>query len=130
MHNYKQLKVWEKAIELVITVYEVTSTFPKVEKFGLVSQMRRSAISIPSNIAEGAGRNSEKGFCHFLSNSHGSSFELETQVILASKLELFTNEKCNELCLKINEVQRMSYSLQEKLNPDNIHFTSSAKSKI
>lgn len=122
MHNYKQLKVWEKAIDLVVDVYKATAEFPKEEKYGLISQMRRSAVSIPSNIAEGAGRNSDKEFCHFLSNAHGSSFELETQIIISQKLELITQDTSNELCAKVNEVQRMNYTLQQKLNPDIAHF--------
>lgn len=122
MHNYKQLKVWEKAIDLVVDVYKATAEFPKEEKYGLISQMRRSAVSIPSNIAEGAGRNSDKEFCHFLSNAHGSSFELETQIIVSQKLELITQDTSNELCAKVNEVQRMNYTLQQKLNPDIAHF--------
>ena len=122
MHNYKQLKVWEKAIDLVVDIYKATADFPKEEKYGLISQMRRSAVSVPSNIAEGAGRNSDKEFCHFLSNAHGSSFELETQVIVSNKLDLLNNSICDELCEKINEVQRMNYTLQQKLNPEMNHF--------
>lgn len=122
MHNYKQLKVWEKAIELVVDVYKATAEFPKEEKYGLISQMRRSAVSIPSNIAEGAGRNSDKEFCHFLSNAHGSSFELETQIIVSEKLNLLEKETCDNLCMKLSEVQRMNFTLQQKLNPDINHF--------
>ncbi len=88
MHDYKQLKVWNKSIDLVVDVYKATGDFPKEEKYGLISQMRRSAVSIPSNIAEGAGRNSDKEFCHFLAVAHGSSYELETQVIVSERLEL------------------------------------------
>lgn len=107
---------------MVVDVYKATAEFPKEEKYGLISQMRRSAVSIPSNIAEGAGRNSDKEFCHFLSNAHGSSFELETQIIVSQKLELITQDTSNELCAKVNEVQRMNYTLQQKLNPDIAHF--------
>jgi four helix bundle protein len=121
MHNYKQLKVWNKSIDLVVDIYEATSEFPKEEKYGLISQMRRSAVSIPSNIAEGAGRNSDKEFCHFLAISHGSSNELETQVIVSKRLGLIDNLLCDGLCEKINEVQKMSYNLQTKLNPDIIN---------
>jgi four helix bundle protein len=122
MHNYKQLKVWEKAIDLVVDVYKATTDFPKEEKYGLISQMRRSAVSVPSNIAEGAGRNSDKEFCNFLSYAHASSFELETQVIVSNKLELLSKDACDDLCGKINEVQRMNFSLQQKLNPDGNYF--------
>lgn len=119
MHDYKQLKVWNKAIDLVVDVYKATGDFPKEEKYGLISQMRRCAVSIPSNIAEGAGRNSDKEFCHFLSIAHGSSYELETQLIVSQRLELIDSTISDALCAKINEVQKMSYNLQTKLNGPN-----------
>jgi len=84
MHNLQELKIWQKAINLSIGVYEITSNFPKEEKYGLISQIRRSAVSIPSNIAEGAGRNSNKEFVHFLSIANGSAFELQTQLIISN----------------------------------------------
>jgi four helix bundle protein len=119
MHNYKQLKIWNKSIDLVVDIYNATVEFPKEEKYGLISQMRRSAVSIPSNIAEGAGRNSDKEFCHFLAVSHGSSYELETQVIVSERLNLINKEISDDLCEKINEVQKMSYHLQAKLKVEN-----------
>src|SRR5665213_892921 len=119
MHNYKQLKIWNKSIDLVVDVYEATAEYPKEEKYGLISQMRRSAVSIPSNIAEGAGRNSDKEFRQFLAVSHGSSYELETQVIVSERLELLTKEVSDDLCEKINEVQKMNYHLQAKLKIEN-----------
>ena len=96
MHNYKQLKVWEKAMELVADIYKTTVEFLKEQRYGLISQMRRSAVSIPYNIAEGAGRNSDKEFCHFLSYSHASSFELETQLIVSEKLQLLSKDLCKD----------------------------------
>ncbi len=117
MHNYKQLKVWEKSIDLVVAVYEATTQFPTEEKYGLTSQMRRSAVSVPSNIAEGAGRNSDMDFCRFLSIAHGSSYELETQVIVSEKLSLLSKEVSEEICTRISEIQKMNYNLQLKLNP-------------
>ncbi|SDH02324.1 four helix bundle protein [Psychroflexus sediminis] len=80
MHDYKNLKVWEKAIELAKSVYEFSEHLPNNEKFGITSQIKRSAVSIVSNIAEGAGRNTDKQFVNFLNMSQGSSFELETQL--------------------------------------------------
>ena len=115
MHKYKDLKIWTKAIDLVVDIYKATNEFPKEEKYGLISQMRRSAVSIPSNIAEGAGRNSDKEFVQFLAISHGSSYELETQLIVSERLNLLTNETTNDLCEKISEIQKMSYNLQLKL---------------
>lgn len=118
MHDYRKLKVWLKAIDLVTEIYKVTADFPKEEKFGLVSQMRRSAVSIASNIAEGAGRNSDKEFCNFLSYSRASNYELETQVIVSGNLSIITSDTCSYLVNRINEVQRMNYSLQLTLNPE------------
>lgn len=118
MHDYRQLKVWQKAIDLVVDIYNLTAEFPKEEKYGLISQMRRSAVSVPSNIAEGAGRNSDKEFCHFLSNAQGSNCELETQMHVSERLNLINKELCQQVCAKITEVQKMNYSLQQKLNPE------------
>lgn len=86
---HKDLEVWKKSIELVTKVYEITGTFPENEKYSLVSQMRRAAISIPSNIAEGAARNSDKEMLRFLDISLGSLAELETQFIIAENLKYF-----------------------------------------
>ncbi len=83
MHNFKELNVWKLSMQLSKTIFTVTRTFPSEEKFILTSQIMLSAISIPSNIAEGSGRKSDKDFHHFLTISLGSSFELETQIILA-----------------------------------------------
>ena len=115
MHNYKQLKIWMRAIDLVVDIYKITATFPKEEKYGLISQMKRSAVSIASNIAEGAGRNSEKEFCHFLAIAHGSCYELETQVIVSEKLDLISKEASEEICQRLIEIQKMSYNLQQTL---------------
>lgn len=87
MHNLKELKVWNKAIELATEVYQITADFPKEEKYGLTAQIGRSAVSVPSNIAEGAGRNSNKEFNHFLGISNGSSYELQTQLIISRNLD-------------------------------------------
>lgn len=115
MHRYKQLKVWQKAIDLVVNVYKATADFPKEERYGLTSQIKRSAVSIPSNIAEGAGRNSDKEFVQFLAIANGSSFELETQVIVANRLELINDNTCNKLCEELNEIQNMNFAFQQKL---------------
>lgn len=86
MHQYKELKLWQKAIELDSEVYSLTSRFPDKERFGLISQINRAAVSIPSNIAEGAGRNSDKGFVQFLTITHASTYEVETQLIISKNL--------------------------------------------
>jgi len=82
MHNLKELKIWHKAINLSIEVYKATAGFPKEEAYGLTSQIKRSAISIPSNVSEGAGRNSNKEFIHFPGIANGPAYELQTQLII------------------------------------------------
>lgn len=116
MNNLKELKIWNKAIDLAVDVYRATSTFPTDERFGLTSQSRRAAVSIPSNIAEGAGRNSPKEFNNFLGISNGSCYELETQLIIANKLELLNNEILDALLLQIDELQKMTYGFQQMLS--------------
>lgn len=115
MHNVKELKLWQKAIELTVDVYEATSVFPTEERYGLTSQMRRSAVSIPSNIAEGAGRNSNKEFNQFLGISNGSSYELMTQVVVANRLKMLDDKVSEPLLQKLDELQKMTYNLKKKL---------------
>ena len=118
MHNLKELNIWKKAIDLTLDIYKVTSNFPGEEKYGLTSQMRRASVSVSSNIAEGAGRNSDKEFLHFLGIANGSSFELQTQVIIAFRLNFFEKETYNLIIEKINEIQKMNRGLQNKLKND------------
>lgn len=113
MNNYKNLKVWQKAVDLTVFIYEITINFPKNEIYGLTSQMRRSSVSIPSNIAEGAGRNSKKEFIHFLSISTGSSCELETQTIISYKLNYINHETYEKINAEIQDIQKMIASLQK-----------------
>src|SRR6266849_4237029 len=86
MRQHERLDVWTKSIEYVVTVYKATEPFPKDERFGLTSQLRRASVSIPANIAEGAGRQSTKEFAHFLSNAQGSASEVDTELLIASRL--------------------------------------------
>lgn len=116
MHNLKELKIWKKAIDLAVEVYRVTALFPIEEKYGLTSQTRRAAVSISSNIAEGAGRNSEKEFKYFLGIANGSSFELQTQLFISNKLSLIGNEDLEKLLQHIEELQKMNYGFQNMLN--------------
>jgi four helix bundle protein len=116
MHNLKELKIWNKAMEIAVDVYKATSSFPTDERFGLISQSRRAAVSIPSNIAEGAGRNSKKEFAHFLGIANGSSYELQTQLVISNKLDLLGDELLNGLLNQIDELQKMNYSFQQTLN--------------
>ena len=115
MNNLKELKIWNKAISLSVDVYQVTSKFPSDERFGLISQARRAAVSISSNIAEGAGRNSLKEFNNFLGIANGSSYELQTQLVIANKLNLLSDEVLQGLLSQIEELQKMTYGFQQML---------------
>lgn len=115
MKSYKELIVWQKSVELVIEIYKLTDKFPESEIFGLSSQMRRAAISIPSNIAEGYSRKHDKEFYQFIKISFGPAAELETQMIIANKLGM-VNPKEFELAEKIlNEILRMLNKLSSVL---------------
>ena len=113
-HNYKNLKIWNLGIEIVDEVYKLTDTFPNEEKFGLLSQINRCSISIPSNIAEGSSR-TDKSFSHFIDIALGSSFELETQLIIAFKRNYINKEQLKILEEKIAEFQKMTMGFQNKL---------------
>jgi four helix bundle protein len=116
MHNFKELKVWKAGIELTKVIFQVTRSFPAEERYGLTSQIIRSAISIPSNIAEGCGRISNKDFKHFLTIALGSSFELETQIIIAKEFNYINEEELNDISSQIIEIQKMIYGLQKSLD--------------
>ncbi|HLP03989.1 MAG TPA: four helix bundle protein [Paludibacter sp.] len=111
MTSHKELIVWQKGIELVKTIYDVTKTFPSTEQFGLTSQIRRCSVSIPSNIAEGCGRNSDKELVHFLYITLGSASELETQVIISHELGFLDKIKSDELQEMILGIIKMTSSL-------------------
>jgi len=113
MHNYKELEVWKKSMSLAEKVYELTSKFPSDERFGLTSQLKRASISIPSNIAEGAGRNNKGEFNQFLGIAVGSLFEVETQLILAHRFQFIggIDSEMDEL----NNLRKMIYGLQKSL---------------
>jgi len=114
--SYKELEVWQKAVELVVMIYRHTKVFPKEEIYGLTSQMRRAAVSVPSNIAEGQGRRSTGEFLNHLSIARGSLLELETQTIIAQKLELLTNPALQEIETQLTQVARMLNALINALN--------------
>ena len=116
MSNFKELMVWQKAIDLVTEIYKITRAFPKEEVFGLVSQMQRAAVSIPSNIAEGHERNSDKEFAQFLCIARGSLAELETQIIIAEKLSYITKEQRISILNNCYEIGRMINGLLKKIN--------------
>jgi four helix bundle protein len=112
---HHKLNVWKKAIEFVKRIYQITSEFPSEEKFGLVSQMRRSAISIASNVSEGAGRNNKKEFNQFLGIAQGSSSELETQLIISRELGLLTDQVADELIRDLDSISKMIIGLQRAI---------------
>ncbi len=115
MHNIKDLKIWNKSIDLAIKVYDVSAKFPADERYGLISQIRRCAVSIPSNISEGAGRNSNKEFLQFLGIANGSSYELQTQLVITERLGFVDTIICNELLESIDELQKMNFNLQKSI---------------
>ena len=115
MHNFRELKVWTKARLLVKDIYLLTKKLPEEERFGLISQMRRASVSIPSNIAEGTGRRTDKEFGRYLDIAIGSAYELETQLILCLDLYFINEQTFNELEEKVQEIERMIHSLREKL---------------
>jgi four helix bundle protein len=106
-HNFKNLEIWKKSRALVKEVYHLTNDFPSEEKFGLTLQIRRSSISVPSNIAEGCGRGTDKQLIQFLNISIGSLCELETQIHLANDLEFIDNQVNNKIIQEIAEVRKM-----------------------
>lgn len=108
INSYKDLLIWQKGIILVVKVYKLVKTFPQEELYALTSQIKRASVSIPSNISEGYGRNTDKSFSHFLDIARGSLFELETQLIIAKELEFITNiDLYNEVLLLITEESKM-----------------------
>ncbi len=115
MHNFKELKSWQKAIDFYLDIYKLTGQFPIEEKFGLILQLRRSGVSVPSNIAEGSGRNSDKEFLNFLSIATGSSYEIETQLIIAHRLGYIKEEEIKEATLKLTEIQKMIFAFSNKI---------------
>lgn len=115
MHKLKELHIWKKSILLAKSIYILVDKLPSDEKYGLISQIKRSTISISSNIAEGAGRNSDKEFKHFLSIANGSSYELHTQLILSIELGLLSEEMVKNSIELLIEIQKMNYALQKKL---------------
>lgn len=108
MHKFKELEIWKLSKKYCSTIYLATNNFPTEEKFGLINQMRRASIAIPSNIAEGSSRKSNKDFCRFLDIAIGSSYELETQLLIANDLNFLTPEKVDELIKKLNKITSMT----------------------
>ena len=110
-NDIRDLKVWGKSFDVALDIYRITRFFPEDEKFGLSSQMRRCAVSIPSNIAEGHGRNSPKEFVQFLRITRGSIAELKTKILISNKLNYISCEDTNNMITKLSEIDKMTTSL-------------------
>lgn len=119
MRSYKDLEVWKKAVDFVVLIYELTKNFPSNENFGLTSQMRRAATSIPSNLAEGSVRKSSAEFARFINIARGSAAELETQLIIAKRLDYINEKDLTETTNKIDEISKMLYGLRNSLETRN-----------
>jgi four helix bundle protein len=116
MNRYRDLEIWKRSFKMTIDIYNATKTFPKEEIYGLRSQIRRSAVSVPSNIAEGAGRKGNNEFLQFLSIAYGSLCELETQVLIAKELNYMNVEIAENLETEIGQIQKMTYALMKKFS--------------
>ena len=116
MKNFKELKIWQKGFDIAVKSFDLVDTFPKEQKFGISSQITRSAVSIPSNIAEGSSRFSEKDYCRFIEISLGSTFELETQLLIAKPANFGNYELRDEILNDLNEEEKMLISFMNKLN--------------
>ncbi|MEB2783407.1 four helix bundle protein [Algoriphagus persicinus] len=115
MHNFKELKVWQKAVDFAVKIYSITKSFPNEEKFGLISQMRRAGVSIPSNIAEGCAKTSGKSFVNSLEISLGESFGLETQMIILERVGVFDSNTASDMEKDLMKVQRMIVGLKTSI---------------
>lgn len=116
MRNFKELKIWQKGFEIAIRSCKLTATFPKEEKYGISSQITKAAVSIPSNIAEGSSRTSERDYNRFIEISLGSSFELETQLLIAAAVNYGDKELRDEILKDVDEEQKMLISFMNKLH--------------
>jgi len=115
MKTHKDLDVWKYSIDLVVEVYQLLKKFPDDEKFGIISQMKRCAVSIASNIAEGAARSSVKEFSHFLTISLGSVAELETQIIISKRLDFISDDNSKILLKNLTTIRKMLLGLKKSL---------------
>lgn len=116
MKTHHDLDVWKKSIDLITTIYKVTESYPKSELYGLTNQIRRCAVSIPSNIAEGAARTSVKEFSHFLSIALGSVAELETQLIVSTNLKFLPKDDFNSILKKLITIRKMTLGLKKSIS--------------
>jgi four helix bundle protein len=115
MHNFKKTKIWQEACNLVINIYKLTEKIPASERYGLISQIQRATVSIPANIAEGAGRTTDLEFKRFLDIAIGSAFELETLIILAGNLSFISEEDATTSTTNISNLYKMIISFKKQL---------------
>ena len=115
MRNFREYANWQKAIDFCVDVYKMTESFPKKETYALSDQLQRAAVSIPSNIAEGSSRKSQLEFAHFLEISLGSSFEVETQLLIAQKIGYISEEKYEEMFSKVDEIEKITNAIITKI---------------
>ena len=118
MRKFKDLAIWQRSMKLVKLIYEESRQLPNSEKYGLTAQIRKSAISIPSNIAEGCSRSSNKELIRFLEISLGSAFELETQLLIGVDTEMLTNQNVQKMISELNEIQRMISAYRSSIKYD------------
>lgn len=116
MRNFKELKIWQKGFDIAVKSFGLVNTLPKEERFGLTLQITKSAVSIPSNIAEGRSRSSEKDYGRFIEVSLGSTFELETQLLIAKAVNFGNIDLENEILNDLDEEEKMPISFMKKLN--------------
>lgn len=116
LRNYRDLIVWQKAMSLVEEIYALSGRFPSDERFGLIAQIRRAAVSVPSNIAEGQARNSTREFVQFISHAEGSLAEVDTQLTLSQRLGFCRDAETRGIFVHVEEVRKMLMSLRAKLN--------------
>lgn len=117
-HNFKQLLIWQKSMDLTDLIYDYVETLPRLERFNLIDQMNRSACSIPTNIAEGSGKRTNRHFAEFLSTALTSAFELETQLLICERRNYGNTEMNERGLVKVNEVQKMIFKFRERIAPD------------
>ncbi|WP_420574111.1 four helix bundle protein [Kordia sp.] len=115
MHRFKDLSIWKRSRLFCSQIYEITSKFPESEKFGLTNQLRRASVSIPSNIAEGTSRNSNKDFIRFLRIALGSAYEIETQLLIAHDLKFISKENLQKLTIELEEIIKMTSKFKSTL---------------
>ena len=118
MHNFRKLDIWTDSVELADTVYVMTDAFPKSEVFGLASQMQRAAVSVPSNIAEGSAKDSDRDFSRFLAIALGSLYELETQVEIAYRRAYISAENYYSMITHIESLQKRVYNFRQHIAPE------------